>query len=338
LDDAMTGTPLLWGGFAFLVLAMLALDLFVFNKKAHEVRMREAVGWSVTWILLSLAFGVGVTVFEGHEKGLQFVTGWLIEKALSVDNLFVFLAVFSYFKVARDVQHKVLFWGVLGALVMRAIFVFIGSALLHAFEWLIYVFGAFLIATAWKLARSHGAEVHPEHNLILKWAHRIFRSTKDYHADRFFVRDGRLLRATPLFFVLVFIEFTDVMFAVDSVPAVFAVTTDTFIVYTSNVFAILGLRALYFVLAGSLQRFSLLHFGLAAVLAFVGAKMLAAPLLASVGREIPVLLSLGIIAVILAVSIAASLWATRRQERAVERARAEASAGAGDGAGPTADA
>lgn len=318
----MTGTPLLWGGFAVFVLAMLALDLLVFNKKAHEVRMREAVGWSLVWIALALVFGAGVWWFEGAEKGLQFYTGWLIEKALSVDNLFVFLAVFTYFKVARNVQHKVLFWGVLGALVMRAVFIFIGGALLHSFEWLLYVFGGFLVLTAFKLVSSHGAEVHPENNLILKWAHRIFRSTKDYREDRFFVREDGVLRATPLFFVLVFVEFTDVMFAVDSVPAVFAVTTDTFIVYTSNVFAILGLRALYFVLAGSLQRFSLLHYGLAAVLAFVGAKMLASEWI-----KVPVGLSLAIIAGLLAISIVASLWATRRQERAAARAASEEGGG-----------
>jgi len=306
----MSGTPLLWAGFSVFVLAMLALDLGVFNRREHEVRMREAIGWSIAWISLALVFAGAVWWIEGYEKGLQFTTGWLIEKALSVDNLFVFLAVFSYFSVPKKLQHTVLFWGVFGALVLRAVFVFVGGALIQAFEWTIYIFGAFLVYTAFKLARSGNTEIHPEHNPVLRWIRRWIPSTTDYVGKRFMVKgeDG-IRRATPLFFVLVFVEMTDVMFAVDSVPAVFAVTTDTFIVYTSNVFAILGLRALFFVLAGSLSRFTLLHYGLAAVLGFVGIKMLVSPhwIKISIG------LSLGVISGLIALSIVASLWLTRRQ-------------------------
>lgn len=311
MGDVMTGTPLLWAGFGVFVLVMLALDLGVFNRHEHEIGIREAAGWSIAWIVLSLVFGAGVWSIEGAEKGLQFYTGWLIEKALSVDNLFVFLAVFTYFAVPKRLQHNVLFWGVIGALVLRAVFIFVGAALIQAFEWVMYVFGAFLVITAIKLARSGDTEIHPEHNPVLKLIRRWIPSTTDYVGKHFMVKgaDG-IRRATPLFFVLIFVEMTDVMFAVDSVPAVFAVTTDTFIVYTSNVFAILGLRALYFVLAGSLQRFSLLHYGLAAVLAFVGIKMLIAKWV-----HVPITLSLGVIAGLIAVSIIASLWATRRAER-----------------------
>jgi len=317
----MTGTPLLWGGFAVFILAMMALDLGILNRKAHEPGMKEAVGWSIAWLLLAVVFGAGVWGFEGADKGLQFYTGYLVEEALSVDNLFVFLAVFSYFAVPRELRHSVLFWGVLGAVILRAMFIFVGGALLHAFDWLIYVFGAFLVLTAVKLARSHGEEVHPEHNPVLKICRKLFRSTKAYHGGHFFWRgDDGILRATPLFFVLVVVEFTDVMFAVDSVPAVFAVTTDTFIVYTSNIFAILGLRSLFFVLSGVLKRFTLLHYGLAGVLGFVGIKMLVSPVLETrFGREIPVLLSLGVIAGLLALSIGASLWATRRAARKARR-------------------
>jgi len=312
--SAMTGTPALWTAFGVGVLAMLALDLWVFNRRPHEIRMREAVGWSVVWVMLALAFGAGVWLVEGPAKGLEFLTGWVIEKSLSVDNLFVFLAIFTYFQVPRDMQHRVLFYGVLGALIFRGIFIFVGGALLAAFEWLVFGFGALLIVTAVRMLRPHGAEVDPEHNRVLRLCRRLFQTTADYRGKAFFVREAgeRVWRATPLFLVLVFIEVSDVMFAVDSVPAVFAVTRDTFIVYTSNVFAILGLRALYFVLAGMLGRFSLLHYGLALVLFFVGGKMILEPLL---HREMPPEVSLAIVGTLIAASIGASWVLARWRDR-----------------------
>jgi tellurite resistance protein TerC len=305
----MTGTPLLWVGFSAFVLVMLALDLGVFNRHEHEIRMREAAAWSAAWITLSLIFGAGVWWVEGADKGLQFLTAWLVEKALSVDNLFVFLAIFTYFAVPKKLQHTALFWGVFGALVMRAVFIFLGGALLHAFEWIIYVFGAFLVFTGVRLMLTE-EEVHPEKNRVLRLCRRIFPATPDYVGKHFFVRGAdKVLRATPLFFVLVVVEISDVMFAVDSIPAVFAITTDTFIVYTSNVFAILGLRALYFLLAGSLGRFHLLRHGLSLVLMFVGLKMLVAKWI-----EIPIGVSLGVIAGLIALSIIASLVFTKAEE------------------------
>jgi tellurite resistance protein TerC len=305
----MTGTPLLWVGFSAFVLIMLALDLGVFNRHEHEIRMREAAAWSAAWITLSLIFGAGVWWAEGPDKGLEFLTGWLVEKALSVDNLFVFLAIFTYFAVPKKLQHTALFWGVFGALVMRAVFIFLGGALLHAFEWIIYVFGAFLVFTGVRLMVTE-EEVHPEKNRVLRLCRRIFPATPDYVGKHFFVRGAdKVLRATPLFFVLVVVEISDVMFAVDSIPAVFAITTDTFIVYTSNVFAILGLRALYFLLAGSLGRFHLLRHGLSLVLMFVGLKMLIVEWI-----KIPIGVSLGVIAGLIFVSIVASLVFTKREE------------------------
>ncbi len=307
MGETMTGTPLLWTGFSVFVLAMLALDLGVFNRHEHEIRMREAAAWSAVWIGLALLFGAGVWWIEGSEKGLQYLTGWLVEKSLSVDNLFVFLAIFTYFAVPKKLQHTALFWGVLGALIMRAIFIFVGGALLHAFEWIMYIFGAFLVVTGVKLMFQE-EEVHPEKNPVLRLFRRIFPSTTDYVGKHFFVRGAdRIVRATPLFFVLVVVEVSDVMFAVDSIPAVFAITTDTFIVYTSNVFAILGLRALYFLLAGSLGRFHYLRYGLSLVLAFVGVKMLIVDWV-----KVPIGISLGVIAGLLTLSIVVSLLATRR--------------------------
>jgi len=312
--EAMTGTPVLWTVFGVGVVAMLALDLWVFNRHPHQIRMREAVAWSLVWIVLSLIFALGVHFAEGKTKAVEFLTGWVIEKSLSVDNLFVFLAIFSWFRVPPELQHRVLFYGVLGALVFRAIFVFVGGALLQAFEWMVYGFGGLLIVTAFRMLRPHGVEVDPEHNRIFLAFRRLFQTTADYRGAAFFVREPgeRIWRATPLFLVLVFIEISDVMFAVDSVPAVFAVTRDTFIVYTSNVFAILGLRALYFVLAGMLNRFSLLHYGLALVLGFVGGKMILEPLL---HREMAPETSLAIVGILIALSIVASWVLARWRER-----------------------
>jgi tellurite resistance protein TerC len=301
------GTPLLWTGFTAFVVAMLALDLGVFHRRAHEVRFREALSWSVVWVALALAFNVAVWRWFGPTKGLEFLTGYLIEKALSVDNIFVFLVIFSYFAVPKAYQHRVLFWGILGAIVMRAIFIFAGAALLEAFHWVIYVFGGILILTGVKMLVQRNAEIHPERNPIFRAFRRLVPSVPEYHGQAFTVLQGGRRYATPLLAVLVAVEATDVVFAVDSIPAVFAVTKDPFIVYTSNIFAILGLRAMYFLLAGVMDRFRYLKAGLATVLVFVGAKMTIAEL-----YPIPVGVSLAVVASILAASVVASLLARPR--------------------------
>jgi tellurite resistance protein TerC len=281
---------------------MLALDLVVFHRKAHVVSLREAAIWSVVWICLALLFNGWIYYDSGKETALEFFTGYLIEKSLSVDNLFVFLAIFSYFSVDARYQHKILFWGILGALVMRGIFILVGTTLLASFHWMIYVFGGFLIFTGFKMLRSGDEQPDLDRNAIVRWLRAHFRFTKEYHGDRFFVRKDGLLWATPLFLVLCVVEFTDVIFAVDSIPAIFAVTTNPFIVYTSNVFAILGLRALYFLLAGVMQMFHYLKLGLSLVLVFVGIKMVLVEF-----YKIPIGMSLGVIGGILTLSILASL-------------------------------
>jgi tellurite resistance protein TerC len=292
-----------WIAFNVFVLAMLALDLGVFHRHSHEVKMKEALTWSAVWIGLALLFNAGVYHQLGSEKGLQFLTGYLIEKALSVDNIFVFLLIFAYFKVPGAYQHKVLFWGIIGALVMRATFIAAGVTLLKQFHWLIYVFGAFLILTGIKMVTQKDKKLEPEKNPVLRNFRRLMPVTPNFVEDKFFTKiDGRLF-ATPLFIVLLFIEMTDLIFAVDSIPAILAITQDPFIVYTSNVFAILGLRALYFALAGVMQLFHYLHYGLAGILVFVGGKML----LADFVGKIPVGLSLGIVGGILVVSVIASI-------------------------------
>ena len=296
------GTPALWIGFTVFVLAMLALDLGVFHGKAHEVRVREALMWTVVWISLALVFNLGVYFWFGSERALEFLTGYVIEKALSVDNIFVFIVVFSVFAVPAKLQHRVLFWGILGALVMRAIFIVLGAALLHKFHWVAYLFGVFLVFTGIKLLVQRGGEVHPDRNLIFRLFRRFVPSVDEYRNGHFTVVEAGKRRATPLLLVLVAIEATDLVFAIDSIPAIFAVTTDPFIVYTSNIFAILGLRALYFALAGMLGKFHYLKFGLSLVLIFVGAKMLLAGI-----YKIPTQASLGVIAALLAGSIVASL-------------------------------
>jgi tellurite resistance protein TerC len=296
------GTPLLWIGFLAFVLGMLALDLGVFHRREHAVRPREALLWSLVWIGLSLAFDAGVYHWFGAQRGLEFLTGYLIEKALSVDNLFVFLVLFSYFAVPAALQHRVLFWGILGALAMRAAFIFAGTALIQRFHWVIYVFGAFLVFTGIKLLAQKEGDQHPERNPVLRAFRRVVPAVADYRGPRFWVREGGRWLATPLLMVVVAVEATDIVFAVDSIPAVFAITTDPFIVFTSNIFAILGLRALYFLLAGMLGAFRFLKVGLGLVLAFVGVKMLLS------GRlEIPIPVSLGIIAALLLLSVIASL-------------------------------
>ncbi len=293
----------LWVGFNGFVLAMLALDLGVFHRKAHVVSFKESITWTVIWVALALLFNGGIWHFYGSQKALEFFTGYLIEKSLSVDNVFVFALLFSYFAVPQKYQHKVLFWGILGALLMRAIMIAAGAALIARFAWIIYVFGAFLILTGIKMVVKREEEIHPERNPAVKWFKKLMSVAADYREDRFFVWEAGRRCATPLFVVLLLVEFSDVIFAVDSIPAIFAVTKDPFIVYTSNVFAILGLRSLYFALAGVMDKFHYLKIGLGVVLAFVGVKML----LAHTAWKIPTLLSLGVVVLILAVSIVWSL-------------------------------
>jgi tellurite resistance protein TerC len=301
----------LWAGFNLFILAMLALDLGVFHRKAHEVSIKEATAWSVVWISLAMIFNAGLWFFRGAEPAIQFFTGYLIEKSLSVDNIFVFALIFSYFAVPPAWQHRVLFWGILGALVMRAAFIFAGAALLAKFHWIIYIFGAFLIITGIKMAIFRNAEMDPGKNPVVKLVRKLIPVTSEYRGDHFFAREAGRWVATPLFLVLILLETTDLIFAVDSIPAIFAVTEDPFIVYTSNVFAILGLRSLYFLLAGVMGKFSYLKLGLSAVLVFVGVKMVLVEV-----YKIPSPVSLGIIAAILTVSIVASLRKARREERA----------------------
>jgi len=317
---ASVGSPALWVGFTIFVLALLALDLGVFHRKAHEVRFKEALAWSVVWIGLALAFNLLVYQWFGAQRALEFLTGYLIEKALSVDNIFVFIVIFSFFAVPAAYQHRVLFWGIIGALLMRAAFIAAGAALLLRFHWIVYVFGAFLVATGVKLLLQRHDEVRPEQNTVYRLFQRLVPAVKDYRGARFTVVENGKRLATPLLAVLVVIEATDVVFAVDSIPAIFAVTSDPFIVYTSNIFAILGLRALYFLLANVLERFHYLKVGLALVLCFVGGKMLIMDL-----YKIPIAASLGIVAALLSGSVVASLL-RRRPERppsAVARGRRE---------------
>jgi tellurite resistance protein TerC len=277
----MDDKTLYWVLFNVFVLLMLALDLGVFNRKAHEVKMKEALIWSGVWIFLALSFNLWLYYnytppegFTSAESALQFLTGYVIEKSLSVDNIFVFVLIFGFFKVPAMYQHKVLFWGIIGALVMRVIFIFAGVALINQFAWIIYVFGAFLIFTGIKLVTQKNKELHPERNPVLRLFKKFFRVSENYEGGKFFTLQNSKKVATPLFVVLIMIETTDLIFAVDSIPAILAVTQDPFIVYSSNVFAILGLRSLYFALAGLVKLFHYLHYGLAAILILVGVKMI----------------------------------------------------------------
>lgn len=304
----MPTAPWMWVAFTALVFALLALDLGVFNRRAHVPSTREALGWSAAWLAVAAAFGLAVAHFLGTDAALAFAAGYLTEEALSVDNLFVFLVLFSYFRVPDALRHRVLFWGILGALVMRGAMIAAGVVMLERFHWLLSVFGAFLLFTAGRMVFGGGDHVDPAHNPVLRIVRRLVPVTHGYRDTHFFVREpapgGGPLRlwATPLFVVLALVETTDLVFAVDSIPAVFGITRDPFIVYTSNVFAILGLRSLFFVLAGVMARFHLLRFGLAGVLAFVGVKMLLAE-----RWHVPVGVSLGVIAACLGASMAASL-------------------------------
>jgi tellurite resistance protein TerC len=300
-----------WVAVIAFIVAMLAVDLLL-HRDAHEIKTREALTWSAIWIAIALAFGGVLWATLGPHAAGEYYAGWLIEKSLSVDNLFVFALLFSFFAVPVRYQHRVLFWGVLGALVFRAIFIFAGAALLESFHWLIYIFGAFLVFTGIRLLRSTEIGVSPDKNPVLKLMRRRVRMTDEFHEDKFFVRRDGLRWATPLLAVLVVVETTDVLFAVDSIPAIFAVTTNTFIVFTSNAFAILGLRALYFLLADVMGRFHYLKYGLAAVLVFVGAKMLVTDLF-----HVPIWASLLVITLLIGGSIAYS-W--RHSEAGVEPA------------------
>jgi tellurite resistance protein TerC len=292
----------MWVAFNAFVLAMLAVDLGVLHRHAHEVKLKEALAWSGVWIALALLFALGMYYWFGPQAALEFLTGYIIEKSLSVDNIFVFVLIFSYFRVPALYQHKVLFWGILGALVMRAIFIFAGIALLQRLHWIIYIFGALLIFTGIKMVTEKDKEIHPDKNPVLRLFRRLVPVTENYHADHFFVKQAGHYAATPLFVVLLVVETTDVIFAVDSIPAILGITVNPFIVYTSNVFAILGLRALYFALAGVMQLFHYLHYGLSAILVFVGVKMLLADV-----YKLPVAVALGVIAGILLIAVIASL-------------------------------
>jgi tellurite resistance protein TerC len=289
---------------------MLALDLGVFHRKSHEVKIREALIWSAVWISLALIFNYGIFIFMGREKAIEFLTGYVIEKSLSIDNLFVFIMVFTYFNVDTKYQHKILFWGILGALIMRAIFIFAGVALISMFHWIIYVFGGFLIFTGVKMLFHKDEKLNPNKNPLVIIFKKFFPVTEEMHGSKFFVKINARTVATPLFIVLLVIEFTDLIFAVDSIPAILAISNDTFIIFTSNVFAILGLRALYFALAGITKYFYYLKYGLSAILVFVGIKMIMAEF-----YKIPIVYSLLSILGILIISILFSILFPKKDKQ-----------------------
>src|SRR5689334_4259683 len=297
-----------WIGFNVVVLAILALDLGVLHRRSEKVTLKQAAIWSTIWVVLSLSFAASIYLTMGKQRGLEFLTGYLIEYALSVDNIFVFVLIFTYFNVPEKYQHRVLFWGIIGALVLRGVMIVAGSALVTRFAWTLYIFGAFLVITGIRMAlQKDNAAYNPERDPVLRLARKIIPVTRDYHGKKFFVREpqtggGTRLAATPLFIVLLIVDTTDVVFATDSIPAIFAVTRDPFIVYTSNICAVLGLRALYFLLAGIVDKFVYLKLGLSLVLVFIGAKMLLEAVF-----HIPIGVSLGVVALVLASSIGASI-------------------------------
>ena len=317
-----------WGGFGAFILLMLALDLGLLNRKAHAITYKEATIWSIVWITLAMIFAGGIFAgyFEqsgapgaSYQQGIEFLTGYLIELSLSVDNLFVFLLIFSYFRVPAKYQHRVLFWGVLGALVMRITMIFLGAKLIENFHWMIYVFGAFLVFTGIRMLRQDEGGVHPENNPLVRLATRFIPITRHYEGEKFFTRVDGKLTGTLLLLVLVIVEVTDLVFAVDSIPAIFGITTNTFIVYTSNVFAILGLRSLYFLLAGVVEKFHYLKVGLSIVLTFVGLKMLGESFISHyLDKQTTILISLGVVAVVLAGSVVASLIWPKKAETGIE--------------------
>ncbi len=301
---------MMWIAFAVIMTVMFVLDLFVFNRKSHEIKFREALTWTVVWIGLAMLFNAGVWYVLGSAKALEFFTGYVIEESLSVDNLFVFIMIFSYFKVPRALQPKILKWGIIGALVMRGIFIMVGIGLIERFHWMVYVFGVVLIYTGFKMAFGGDEEVHPENNPMVRLVRRFVPITKRARGDRFFIKRRGIWAATPLFLTLVVVESSDVIFAVDSIPAVLAVTHDPFIVYSSNIFAIMGLRSLYYLLAHVMEMFTHLKLGVSVILAFVGAKMLLSNVV-----EIPLVLSLGVIIGALTISILTSVLLTKKQHR-----------------------
>jgi tellurite resistance protein TerC len=315
--------PWHWIAFSALVAVLLALDLFVFHRHDHAPSLRESAGWSVFWIALALTFNVWIWHCFGSQPALEYLTGYIIEKSLSLDNIFVFAVIFRYFLVPLKYQYRILFWGILGAVLLRLIFILLGAALIKRFDWIIPIFGLFLIYTAVKLALHSDSDVHPDKNILLRVARRMLPVTKGSHEQyghAFFVREAGRLCLTPIFLVLLVIESTDVLFAVDSVPAIFGITKVPFIIFTSNIFAILGLRALYFLLAGVIDMFRYLHYGLSAVLGFVGINMAADYAAEKIfafhpenGHLIPTWAKLAIIAVLLGISIAASIFADRRE-------------------------
>jgi tellurite resistance protein TerC len=292
----------LFAGFTVFVLLMLALDLGVFHRKAHAVQPKEAGMWVAIWITLAFIFAAVLLYWQGRQQALLFVTGYLIELSLSADNIFVIVMIFSYFRIPGEYQHRVLFWGILGALIMRGIFIAAGTYLISRFSWILYLFGAFLVFTGIKMAVQQDEEFDAEQNPVMRTARRFLRVTSRYDGQKFFTRENGLSVATPLFLVLILVEFTDLVFAVDSIPAIFGITSDPFLVYTSNVFAILGLRSMYFLLAGVVHKFVYLKYALSAILTFVGVKMLIAGF-----YHVPVTFSLGFIILSLAVAIFASL-------------------------------
>lgn len=302
----MTTSTILWGSFILLTVIMLAVDLGM-NRKSHRVSFKEALGWSVVWVGLALAFNVGIYFMQGEQKALEFLTGYLIEKSLSVDNLFVFIMIFTVFGVRGELQARVLKWGILGALIMRVVFIFLGAELLERFQWLFYIFGAVLIYTAFKMAFGANEQMDPDKNLMVRLARKVLPMTRKIRGDWFFTRRLGLWVASPLFMVLLVVESSDLVFALDSIPAIFAITRDPFIVLTSNVFAIMGLRALYFLLAEVMGMFTYLKFGISFILGFVGIKMI----LIMLGVHIPIAVSLGVIVASLVAAIGFSLLANR---------------------------
>ncbi|HEY6837175.1 MAG TPA: TerC family protein [Geobacteraceae bacterium] len=304
----MTTKSMLWGGFAVLLTIMFILDLGVFNRKSHAIRFREALAWTVVWVLLALAFNGGIYYYLGPTKALEFFTGYLIEESLSVDNLFVFIMIFGYFHITRAHQPKILKWGIIGALVMRALFILVGIELIERFHWMIYVFGAILVFTGFKMAFGGEGEMEPEKNPLVRLARRFLPITRRIRDDKFFIRKRGVTAATPLLLALLVIESSDVIFALDSIPAVLAVTTDPFIVYTSNVFAIMGLRSLYYLLANVLEMFAYLKLGVSLILGYVGAKMLLTDVV-----HIPTVFSLGVIVGVLTISILISVAVGRKK-------------------------
>ena len=312
--NELSGSTGLWVGFSLFILTMLALDLGLFNRKAHTIRYREAWLWSAVWVTLAMIFAGIVFHYQGSQRGFEFLTGYIIELSLSVDNLFVFLLIFSYFKVPAKFQHRVLFWGVMGALFMRLTMIFVGAALINKFHWIIYIFGGFLVYTGVKMFKEEEIEIQPEQNPLVRLVTRFLPITRHYEEEKFFTKSNGKRTGTLLLLVLMVVEVTDLVFAVDSIPAIFAITRDTFIVYTSNVFAILGLRSMYFLLAGVVEKFRYLRVGLAIVLTFIGIKML----LGAVGVIISIKISLGVVALVLVGSVVASLLITPATDTTIQ--------------------